>query len=237
MNPPSLGDRLRPLAVALVRTFFFTWLAMAVVGIALAVAVGYWMPAVNPVIRTLLQVFFAGQFIVVGFFVAIRCALSAALIGGVKRMELGQTALNLLMSRVASDEPDLPIDDADVIDSPSSRPPSRELSAVVAADRIRRVLAVLAFTGRPGRGGAFAWLRNALLGAVGTITLSRFRKKAARAEKVDLASVQAELEKQIDDLLLARLRYTLFVWTAIIVTVLVAEVVVIALVANELAEL
>ena len=236
MNASSLRDRLRQLAVSLVRTFAFTWLAMVVGGIALAVAAGYWMPDVDPVIRTLLQVFFAGQFVVVGLFVAMRCAMSAALIGGIKRLELGKTALNLLMNRVASGEPEIRDDDADIIDSPSSRsPPSRELSAVVAAERVRRVLAILSFTGRPGRGGIFAWLRNALLGAVGTITLSRFRRQAGRAEKVDLASVQQELQEQIDDLLLARLRFTLFIWSALVVGGLVIEVIGISLLANALA--
>jgi hypothetical protein len=52
---------------------------------------------------------------------------------------------------------------------------------------------------------------------------------------VDLATVQQELESQIDDLLLARLRYTLFIWTGIVVTILTAEVVAVALLANELA--
>ncbi len=241
MNASTLRDQLRQLAVSLVRTFVFAWLGMVVGGIALAVAVGSWMSDVDPVIRTLLQVFFAGQFVVVGFFVAMRCAMSAALIGGIKRLELGKTALNLLMNRVASGEPEIRDDDADIIDSeiidsPSSRPPpSRELSAVVAAERIRRVLAILAFTGRPGRAGIFAWLRNALLGAVGTITLARFRRKAGQAEKVDLTSMQHELQGQIDGLLLARLRFTLFVWSALVVGVLIAEVVGIALLANALA--
>ncbi|MEX2142891.1 MAG: hypothetical protein WD894_26780 [Pirellulales bacterium] len=236
MDPSSLGDRLRQLAIALVRTFFFTWLAMAVGGIAIALATGYWMPDVDPVIRTLLQVFFAGQFIVVGFFVAMRCAMSAALIGGVKRMQLGRIALNLLMSRVGAGDEEARSEDPDVIDSPSSVPPvSRELSAVVAAERIQRVLTMLAYSGRSRRGGVFAWLRSALLGAVGTITLSRFRSKGRRAEKVDLASVQQELEDQIDDLLLARLRYTLFIWTALVVGVLIAEVAAISLLANKLA--
>jgi hypothetical protein len=236
MNASFLGDRLRQLAVSLVRTFAFTWLAMVVGGIALAAAVGSWMQAVDPVLRTLLQVFFAGQFVVVGFFVAMRCAMSATLIGGIKRLELGRTALNLLFSRVASNEPEIHDDDPNVIDSPSNlTPPSRELSAVVAAERIRRLLAILAVSGRPGRGGVFAWLRNALLGAVGTITLSRFRRKANQAEKVDLASVQQELQDQIDDLLLARLRFTLFIWTAVVVGLLVAEVIGIALLANALA--
>lgn len=237
MDPTSLGNQLRQLARTLVRTFFFIWLAMAVGGIALAVAVGYWMPQVNPVVRTLLQVFFAGQFIVVGFFVATRCAMSAALIGGVKRMQLGRMALNLLMSRVGAGDEEIRIDDPNVIDSPSSQPTvSRELSAVVAAERIQRMLAMLAFSGRSRRGGVFAWLRGALMSAVGTITLARFRSKARNAEKVDVAAVQQELQGQIDDLLLARLRYTLFIWTTLVVAFLIAEVVAIALLANKLAD-
>jgi hypothetical protein len=235
MNATTLRDRLGQLARSLVRTFAFTWLAMVVGGIALAVAAGYWMSSVDPAIRTLLQIFFAGQFIVVGFVVAMRCALSAALIGGIKRLELGRTALDLLISRVASDEPEIRDDDPNVIDSPSSQPPqSRELSAVVAAERVRRVLSILPFSGG-GRGGVFMWLRNALLSTVGSITLSRFRSGAQHAEKVNLASVQQELQDQIDDLLLARLRYTLFIWTALVVLALVAEVVVISLLANALA--
>ena len=137
-SPTSLAtacDRLCALSCA---TFFLTWLAMTAGGIALAIASGYWMPNVGPVARTLLQIFFSIQFICVGVFMAARCALARALIGGVRRMQLGKMTLNLLISRVGSTGEDIREEDADVIDSPSSRlPASREISATIAAERLR----------------------------------------------------------------------------------------------------
>jgi hypothetical protein len=243
MNSANLADHLRPLAVVLFRTFVFTWLAMVAGGAALAVASGYWMPGVSPFARTLLQIFFVLQFITVGFFVAMRSALGAALIGRVRRLQLGRMALNLLMRRVAADEPDDADGDLEVIESSTDRSESatgksqtsRQLSAAIAAERLMRILDNLAFFGRPRRGGVFRWLRSALLEGVGRIALVRFRRKSRRAERIDLASMEQELEDQIDGLLLWRLRYRFFVWSIGVVAVLIAEVVGLAFLANQLA--
>jgi hypothetical protein len=219
-----------------VRAFFVTWLAMAAGGFALAIASGYWMPNVGPIARTLLQVFFSLQFITVGFFMASRCALAAALIGGVRQMHLGKMALNLLMSRLSSSGDQVRNIEEDVVDGATSRAiESREISATIAAERLRRVMAIASVTGGMGGGGIFRWLRGALVGAVGSIMLSRFRSKGRQAEKIDLATVERELEGQIDGLLLTRLRYTLLTWSVVVIAVLIAEVVAIAFIANWLA--
>jgi hypothetical protein len=236
MQPTSFGDHLRPFALVVVRAFFVTWLAMAAGGIALAIASGYWMPNVGPVARTLLQVLFALQFITVGFFIASRCALSTALIRGVRQMHLGRMTLNLLMSRIGSADDKVRDDDTDVIDGPSGRAlASREMPATIASERLQRTMALLNLSGRARGGGIFGWLRSALVGAVGTLLLSRFRKQARQSEKIDLAAVERDLEDQIDGLLLTRMRYTLFTWSVIVVAVLIAEVVAIAFIANWLA--
>jgi hypothetical protein len=236
MQPISLGDRLRPFALFVVRAFFLTWLAVTAGGIALAIASGYLMPNVGPVVRTLLQVFFALQFITVGFFMASRCAMSAALIGGVRRLQLGKMALNLLMSRVSASDDENRGSEEDIIDSSTSRlPATREMSATIAAERLRRVMAIASVMGGARGGGIFRWLRGALVGCVGEIMLSRFRARGRQNEQINLAAVERELENQVDGLLLTRLRYTLLTWSVLVVAVLIAEVVAIAFIANWLA--
>ena len=74
------------------------------------------------------------------------------------------------------------------------------------------------------------------MSAVGAITLARFRKKARESGQIDPAGIRRELEVQIDDLLLARLRYTLIAYTALVVAALLAEVAVIVCIANYLSE-
>jgi hypothetical protein len=236
MHSTSLGDRLRPFALLVVRAFFATWLAMAAGGIALAIASGSWMPNVSSFARTLLQVFFALQFFTVGFFMATRCALAAALIRSVRQMHLGRVTLNLLMSRIGSADDKIPDDNTAIIDGTGARAlTSKEMSATIAEQRLRRIMALLSLSGRASGGGVFGWLQSTLVGAVGSITLSRFRRRARQFERIDLAAVERDLEDQIDGLLLSRMRYTLLTWSVLVVAVLIAEVVAIAFLANWLA--
>jgi hypothetical protein len=242
MDVASLGSQLRSLARTAVRAFVFTWLAMAVGGIVLAVASGDWMPAVDPVYRTLLQVFFAVQFIVVGFYLAMRRGIATALIGGVQQLKLGQRTLDTLFRRFeASDVIDRSADAS----TPGGEPapsPSRldgKLSAALAEERLGRIVSALAFGSVRGgwrRRGILGWTQGALMSAVGAITMARFRKKSHATGQIDAASIRSELETQIDDLLLARLRYTLIAWTAIVVLALLAEVAALVYIANYLAE-
>jgi hypothetical protein len=119
--------------------------------------------------------------------------------------------------------------------APSASPgTSGEISMALAQERIGQVVSALAF-GRRSRRGIFGWLRSTLVKTVGAIVLARFRKKAASTSRINTASIRHELEAQIDDLLLARLRYTLFAWTLLVVAFLIAEVVVVSLIANRLA--
>ena len=237
MQPTSLGDHLRPFALVVVRAFFVTWLLMAAIGIALAIASGSWMPNVGSFARVLLQAFFALQFITVGFFMASRCAIATALTRGVRQMHLGRVTLKMLMGKVGTADDKNRDDETDLIDAPGGRAlASREMSATIAADRLKRIMALLNLSGRARGGGIFGWLQSALVGAVGTVMLSRFRKQARHSEKIDLAAVERDLEDQIDGLLLARMRFTLLTWSVIVVAVLIAEVVGIAFLANWLAQ-
>jgi hypothetical protein len=236
MQPTSLGDRLRPFALVVVRAFFVTWLAVAAGGIALAVASGTWMPNVGSFARVLLQVLFAVQFITVGFFIATRSALAMALTRGVRQMHLGRVTLKMLMGKIGTADDKNRDGETDLIDGPGERAlASREISATIASERLQRIMGLLNLSGRAQGSGFFGWLQSSLVGAVGTVMLSRFRSGARQAEKIDLATVERELEDQIDGLLLTRLRFTFLTWSVIVVAVLIAEVVAIAFIANWLA--
>jgi hypothetical protein len=81
----------------------------------------------------------------------------------------------------------------------------------------------------------FRRLRSTLFQSVGRIALFRFHRHGRRAEKIDLSSIERELDDQIDGLLLWRLRYMFFVWSIGMVAVLVVEVIGISFLANALA--
>jgi hypothetical protein len=57
---------------------------------------------------------------------------------------------------------------------------------------------------------------------VGGITLSRIRGKRQRGEKVESVKVRGELESTIDELLLTRVYFVLYIWTILVVAGLVA---------------
>jgi hypothetical protein len=237
MSPAAatLRTRFRPLVVAATRAFLITWLAMIVGGIVLSVIAGHWMSDVDPVPRTLLQVFFAGQFVVVGFYIALRRALAAGLVRGAKSLQLGRLGLGFLLNRFHRQAPiEAPENSLAGDANQPRRDPFGTLPAILAQQRIGSIVSALS-AGRRSRRGVFGWLRGALMSAVGAIAWNKMRGRSQRAERVNVSSMREELEDQIDDLLLARLRYTLWVWTAMIVAGLVLEVVAISWIANRLA--
>ena len=163
---------------------------MAVGGIVLAVASGDWMPAVDPVYRTLLQVFFAVQFIAVGFFLAMRRAVATALVAGVRNLALGRTALGLLFRQFERDDGvDRTGNDPKLTGEPVGAPlvTGGQLSAVLAEERLERIVSALAFgsirRGRRRRRGILGWTQGTLMSAVGAITMRVFARKPASQGK------------------------------------------------------
>jgi len=241
MDVPSLGFHFRSLVLRGLRAFLLTWLAMAIGGIVVAVVSGDWMPEVDPVYRTLLQILFALQFIVVGFFLGMRRALAAALTSGVRSLELGRRTSGALFRQFDAGEGLGRFDDDPKL---TGKPATvravsdEQLSAALLDERLGRIVSALAFGSVQSgwrRRGILGWLQAVLTSAIGAITMARFRKKTGRIGHIDTVSLRQDLEAQIDDLLLARLRYTLLAWTAIVVSLLLAEVAVIVYIANRLA--
>ncbi len=209
MLAAPLRSRFQLLFGAAIRTFIVTWLLMTALGIALAVAAGHYLPDVQPFSRGLLQFFIIFQFVVVGAFVAGRRALSAAVVHGVRSLNLGKRGLGDLF-RGLDDSPALP-----GVEDPSIQPGS------IADEQLARALRTVT-AGRRLRRGPWAWFRGYLMDLVGGITLSRVRGKRQRGEKGETAEVRGELESTIDELLLTRVYFVLYIWTYLVVAGLVA---------------
>jgi hypothetical protein len=209
MFAAPIRSRFQLLFATAARTFIVTWLLMVALGIALAVAAGHYLRDVQPLPRGLLQFFIVLQFLAVGAFVAGRRALSAAVVHGVRSLGLGQRGLGALFRRFDKSV-DLP-ERGNI----SVRPGS------LADEQLARALRTVT-AGRRLRGGPWSWFRGYLMDLVGGITLSRVRGKRQRGERVETAEVKSELESTIDDLLLARVNFILYVWTVLIVAGLVS---------------
>jgi hypothetical protein len=208
MLAAPLRSRFQLLFVAAARTFIVTWLLMVALGIALAVGAGHYLPDVQPLPRGLLQFFIVLQFLAVGAFVAGRRALSAAVVHGVRSLGLGQRGLGSLFRRY-DESTDLPHHD-----NIGVRPGS------LADEQLARALRTVT-AGRRLRAGPWSWFRGYLMDLVGGIAVSRVRGKRQRGEKVETAEIKSELESTIDDLLLARVNFILYVWTFLVVAGLV----------------
>ncbi len=209
MLAAPLRSRFQLLFGAAVRAFIVTWLLMTALGIALAVAAGHYLPDVQPLPRGLLQFLIIFQFVVVGAFVAGRRALSTAVVHGVRSLNLGKLGLGDLF-RGLDKSPALPAVEGPGIQlgSLADEQLARALRTVTAGRRLRR--------------GPWAWFRGYLMDLVGGITLSRIRNKRQRGEKVETAEVRGELESTIDELLLTRVYFVLYIWTILVVAGLVA---------------
>jgi hypothetical protein len=76
----------------------------------------------------------------------------------------------------------------------------------------------------PAGGGATGGLRRRihrkLTGAVQTYTLARFRADDAQHGGIDLSKLRADMEARADEVLIAKLRSGLTMWTALVLIVL-----------------
>ncbi len=136
-------------------------------------------------------------------------ALSAAVVHGVRGLNLGQLGLGDFF-RGLDKSTALP-----GVDDKSLQPGS------LADEQLARALRTVT-AGRRLRRGPWAWFRGYLMDLVGGITLSRVRGKRQRGEKVETAEVRGELESTIDELLLTRVYFVLYIWTFLVVAGLVA---------------
>lgn len=209
MEIAAVQSSLRPFLRGTVQRFAIAWLLVVLVGVALAVVAQYVLADAEPLYRRLVQTLLVVQFVAVGMVIAGRQAVAGAIIQGVTALGLGRRAVAMLFDRFNSAAPGETGSAASSIAGLAAR-----LPLPIAEERLNKLLSVFALEhGVALRRGLLGRLQSYLFSLIGVITLARFRSKAQRGS-VDVSEVRNELEATIDELLLARVRYTLNVWTA-----------------------
>jgi hypothetical protein len=207
------------LTVVALRSFLGTFLVVSVAGAFLAAASAYLLRQ-HPLYASIAAVLAVAEAVIAGILLGGKRAMVMALVHGLRSLQLGQTAVRLVFTRLLG-----------VAESQESG--SRNGALVLAAERLplaqaesRLTAAVNHLLAAPaGEGGWFRRrVRGLLLKTVKRFTLARFREEGDRFGGVDLGKVQADLETRADGMLLRGVRGGLKLWTVLVVIGLPAVV-------------
>jgi hypothetical protein len=207
-------------AVAL-RSFLGTLLVTSVAGAFLAAASAFLLRH-HPLYASIAAAVAVAEAIAAGILLGGKRGVVMALVHGLRSLQLGQTAVRLVFTRLLG-----------VTESQESG--SRDGALVLVAERLplaqaesRLTAAVDHLLAAPASEGGGGWFRRRvrarLLRAVQRYTLARFREEGARSGGVDLAKALGELETMADEMLLRGVRGGLSLWTAVVVLGLPAVV-------------
>jgi len=202
------------------RSFLGTLLAMGLLGITLACACYFLLARVHPAYGVLAGVLAFLECVFVGFVLATRRAVTAALVSGLVNERLGRWAVRLTFDHLLGPSAERPPGDAVVIYVPQRVPVER------AEAQLEQTQTALA---RTTPADSLGWiqrrLRDQLLDLVRGYTRVRFREASAAQGSVDLPGIRAELEEQIDDLLAKRLKRAVNRTTLLAVVLLIVQIV------------
>jgi hypothetical protein len=202
------------------RSFIGTVLALTVFGVALAVG-SFYALSDHRVYAFLAALVAVAESVAAGVVLGAKRGLALALAQGVRQLRLGSATVKLLFERLLGvcAEQQLGERGGRVARAAERLPLDRAEHYLAWAVRGTLRAEAGGITGRVRRR-----LQERLLGTVHRYTLARFREEGARHGGVDLLKVQADLEGRIDDLLLAKLRGGLMLWTVLVILGLPAAV-------------
>jgi len=211
----SLLESTAGLAWVAIRTFLATLLLLTVAGSVLA-GCAYYALREQPLYGVLAAALALLEALAAGVMLGGRRALVAASGHGLRKFALGRSSVRFVFERLLGVSPEqVPGERAGRVARTLERLPLAQ-----AEQRLRDIIGQIT-AAPPGGGGVSGWLRRrvqaALFGLVGKYTLARFRQEGADEEGVNLVKVQADLEERIDDLLAAKLRGGVSLWTWIVV--------------------
>jgi hypothetical protein len=213
----KIGGELANLAWVAARSFVGTVLVLTAAGVLLAV-VSYYVLRDDLPYAAIAGAVALAEGIAAGIVLGVKRGLVLALTHGVRRLGLGRSMVRLVFERLLGVSADQEFGDRG---GRLARGFER-LPLAQAEDRLTR--AVTGLVGAPLEGGQDSYLRRrlraTLLRPVQTYTLARFRAEGVRHGGVDLVKAQADLDGQIDDLLLATLRGGLTLWTVAVALLL-----------------
>ena len=209
----SLGGNLAQRLGVAFRSFVATFLVLLASGILLAGA-SYFFLRDYPLYGTIAAGVAVVESLIAGVVFGGKRAVVTALAHGFRSLGLGRRVVGVIFGRLLGISADQEFGEFGERGGPVlqrlERLPLAEAERGLTAT-VRQVAAV----------GGTGWLRSRierrLLGTVAKVTLARFRREGAERGGVDLVGVQSDLESRIDEMLVARLRSGLNVWTMLVI--------------------
>jgi hypothetical protein len=207
MDVRAVGRGLARLGWVAVRSFALTLAILTVLGFGLA-GLAYYVLRDAPLYGAIAALVAVVEAVTAGVVLGGKGAMVMALAEGLRVLGLGRLTVRLVFERM------LGLDHGQHGERGGALTRSLERLPIRQAEHALRE-AVNGLVAAPGEGG---WLRRKLrqqlLRLVEKYTLARFREEDARHGGIDLVRVQAELEGRVDQLLVAKVRGGLALWTA-----------------------
>jgi hypothetical protein len=204
----SIAGNLASVAWVAVRSFLGTFILFTLVGVVMAGLSCYFLYDRHWIYGVITAVVVALEAAVLGLFFGAKRAGVMALAHGLGKLRLGGALVRLVFERM------LGIAEGQEFGKLAGQI-SRGLERVPLAQAAELLkCAVHSVTCEPEQGG---WVRRKirarLLDAVHKYTLARFREEGAKHGSIDLLKVKRELEQSVDDVIVAKVRSGLRLWT------------------------
>jgi hypothetical protein len=212
---PSIAGNVASLVWVAARSFAGTVLVLLSTGILLA-CVSYYFLSDFPLYALIAVVVTLAESLTAGIVLGSKRAFIVALAYGLGLLRLGAFAVRMLFDRLLGVSADQQFGER-------GGWTARRLERIPLAQVERRLNQVVRdLVNAPDTGaGISGWIRGrierTLLRLVARYTLARFRAEDVERGGIDLVKMQADLEAQIDDLLIAKLRRGLNLWTILVI--------------------
>jgi hypothetical protein len=204
----SLAAPLASLAWVAVRSFLGTLSLFLLAGLVLAGVSFYLLQEANLWYALLGAVLAVAEGLTIGVILGGKRAGIMALAHGLRRLGLGRVAVGLIFDRL------LGMSEGEAFGERGNWA-AQQLERLPLAQAEARLSGAIndLVQGSTGEGWLRRWLQGRLLRSIQKYTLTRFREEGAKTGGVDLLKVKADLETHIEDLLIAKLRGGLNLWT------------------------
>ncbi|MBY0526369.1 MAG: hypothetical protein K2R98_23450 [Gemmataceae bacterium] len=212
-NLRSISKSLAGLVWVAVRSFVGTLLVLTLAGLVLAAASGVWLHEHIGWWSLLAGGIALTEAIAAGVFLGAKRAIFMALMHALRKLGLGRKVVQVVFARLLGVSAD-----QDVGERGGTIAKTIERVPLAQAER-KLTQTVNDLLNAPAEDAGW-WRRKfqgILLRSVQKYTLARFRAEGAESGGVDLVKVQSELEDRIDDLILAKLRGGLNLWTLAVI--------------------
>lgn len=208
----QIGSHIAKLTWVGVRSFVVTSVVTLLAGAVMAALSHYYLREHQWFYGAIAAVVALTESLTTGVLLGAKRAVVMVAAHGFGELRMGRALVRLVFERMLVG---IPTEDADGQNTLARRGFKR--LPLAQADEVLSS-AVRSVMGDAEQGG---WLRRTvqrwLLEAVRKYTLARFREEGAQQGGVDLLLVQAELEENIDDAIVEKLRASLQLWTALVI--------------------